>query len=187
MEKATEKAVFKFEEKMDFEFFGDKLSIVINKYGKNEYLANISIYLEKKLVENRRVIFEAEWLRNLAVAGRNINYGEIIETDSVVFEKMDYFLYPDSFSDEDFEYGQMTKYFIREGNVIKSNSLKSAPYVIRGQIIQGMVRIGTVSVSVQVKVLSDGSIGDIVRAMNIESGVIVSGIIEEGPVLNINY
>ncbi len=178
---------FDFEEAEQFKISGDSSRINISKYGNNEYIATFSIYSENRFISSVRIKFEARWLRNLAVADRNINYGEVLGQDLISFQKEDFISNKESIPESDFSFGYIAKNYIREGQLVRKASVKPPPYVLRGQVIQAIVDMKSVTVNVKVKLLSDGAIGDIVKAMNVESGAIISGVLEEGPVLKVNY
>jgi len=71
----------------------------------------------------------------------------------------------------------------KAGEPIFKEYLQKIPYTVENQIIEGYVIVNGVLVKAKFKLLEDGDVGEAVKAINIETGKIVVGIIEEGPKL----
>jgi len=140
---------------------------------------------KKEIIWNGKV--NPVWFRKVAVAKRNISYGEQLNLDSVNFKELNFFELRDPVLLEKYRPELVSRSFIKEGSVLSQNQFKDPPYVKAGQIIMAFINIGGVTIKAQVQILQDSNIGEIVRAKNTESGFILSGKIIEGPFLLVTY
>lgn len=154
------------------------------KFGKSEYLVRVEGKTESGVFQKWTGKVKPIWIRNLAVANRNINYHTTIDSESVQFQSFNYFDYREP-AVQGLTFPKIAKSLIREGEVIEMSQIEDPPYVKAGQVIQAYVSIGGVEVRGSVQLLKDAQIGDIVQAKNVENNTLVTGTIEEGPLLRI--
>jgi flagella basal body P-ring formation protein FlgA len=65
--------------------------------------------------------------------------------------------------------------------------LKKRAYVLKGQVINAVVHLAGVVVTSKVEMIENAEIGQLVRAKNVDTGIIITGILDEGPVLRVSY
>ncbi len=159
--------------------------VTYTKFGKSEYFV--------KIVANSPAVSETTrwtgkvkpvWIRNLATASRNIKYKETFLPDAVIYKPLNYFDYRDPVV-EGVVFPKVSKAFIKSGSVIESAMIVNPPFVKAGQVIFAVVNIGGVEVKGMVEVLKDAQIGEVIQAINAETGALLKGILEEGPLLRL--
>lgn len=159
--------------------------ITYTRFGKSEFFVKIAA---GSPVASRTTRWTGKvkpvWIRNLATAGRNIKYKETFLSDAVVYKPLNYFDYRDPVV-EGVAFPKVSKAFIKSGTVIEGALIANPPYVRAGQVIFAVVIIGGVEVKGMVEVLKDAQIGEVIQARNVETGAILTGILEEGPVLRL--
>jgi len=160
--------------------------LTFTKFGKSEYFVKI---VADSPVNSPATRWTGKvkpiWIRNLATAGRNIRYKESFSSDAVVFKPLNYFDYRDPVV-EGVSFPKVAKAFIKSGAVIEGTMIANPPYVKAGQVIFAVVRIGGVEVKGLVEALKDAQIGEVIQARNVETGALLTGIVEEGPVLRLH-
>jgi flagella basal body P-ring formation protein FlgA len=159
-------------------------TIKYTKFGKSEYFVQLEAKPENGVVYKWTGKIEPVWIRNIAVANRNIRYKETVQDDAVTYQPLNFFSYREPLV-EGSQFPKIASSYIKEGTVIETGMLKDPPYVKAGQVIFALIIIGGVEARGMVEILKDAQIGDIVQARNIETGVLVTGKIEEGPILRI--
>jgi len=119
-------------------------------------------------------------LRNVLVACRTIKSGEIIRQEDLSVVEMDVFGKNGQFTDrlEDVV-GKLSKKMIRQGDPVDILYLAKVPDVKAGQVLPATIQIGSVMVTTFVRVVQDGSFGEIVKARNLSTGFLIQGILKE--------
>jgi len=126
-----------------------------------------------------------QWLRKVALAQRNIQYKDVVGSDSIRFEERNYFENLGAYTPETFPDGFVARRYLPAGTVLTDSMLEPPPYVRKGQTIVAMISLGGVRVSTFVTLLADAKLGDIVSARNNDTGILVRGRIDPGPILTI--
>lgn len=126
----------------------------------------------------------AQCIRKIPVAARNINYGEQIDKDDIVFSDVNVLELNGTPVDIS-KLPMISKKYFKIGDPVFEEYLEEVPDVVVGQIIFGYVELPGVTVQVMLRALESGKIGDVIKARNIDSGKIVVGVIVEGPMLKV--
>ena len=75
---------------------------------------------------------------------------------------------------------------LRAGTPIAARDLKSVPLVDRGDMVRVVARVGGVVASTVGKSMETAGIGDLVRVENLNSGRMLTGILQEGGVVEVS-
>lgn len=203
-ENALKKAIKKaFEKKLEIEF-DEKLRAVYEQFpivpqtgvleaieiysrGSGKYMARIEILDAGKGKRYETAVFTASWPVMAALSDKLIGKDVLIVKEYVRFEEIDYFDYKNPVLRTSFPDDYVADYNIARDRVVEWNMLKKRSYVLKGQVISALVQMDTVTIASQVEMLENAEIGQIVKARNLDSGIIITGIIEPGPILRVNY
>ena len=124
-------------------------------------------------------------LGKIPVLKRSVSAGEIIRPEWVDFKYGDVLaLQGTPASTSDVFYAK-ARFFMRAGEVLTLEKIRRKPDVLKGQILIAYVRLPGIYVTTLVRALEDGYVGDTIRVKNIESGKIIKGTVEEGPVVRV--
>ncbi len=182
-----EKLSVVYEQFPDTPQMGSLESIEIYSRGPGKYMARIEFSDTGKAKRYETAIFKASWLVMGLISDKLIRKDVLISQEYVSFEEIDYFDYKNPVLKAFFPDDYVADYNIAQGRVLEWNMLKKRSYVLKGQIIIALVQMGTLRISSQVQMLENGEIGQIVKARNIDSSIVITGIIESGPVLRVDY
>lgn len=82
--------------------------------------------------------------------------------------------------------GKQLKRTLRAGAPIAPRDLKSVPVVDRGDMVRVIARVGGVVASTVGKSMETAGVGDLVRVENLQSGRMLTGILQEGGVVEVS-
>lgn len=148
------------------------------------FLVRFSLIKEGKIRGYFNVNLIAEYIRKIPVAARNINYGEQIKRDDVVFSDVNVLSLHGTPVDVS-RLPMVAKKYFKVGEPIFEEFLEKVPDVVVGQLIFGYVELPGVKVHALLRAMESGNVGDVIKARNVDSGKIVYGVIVEGPMLKV--
>ncbi|MFP4461751.1 MAG: flagellar basal body P-ring formation chaperone FlgA [Thermotogota bacterium] len=192
-----------FEQKLDVEF-DEKIVIdyeqfpptpfkakieTINIYsrGSKKYMVRIEYMTEEGNRKYETAVFTTQWAVTGIKANKLIRKDVLLTQEYLSTEEIDYFDYKDPVLAAQLPSDYVANYTISEGQVLEWSMLKKRDYVLKGQIISALVQLPGVEVTSKVEMLENGEIGKLVRAKNVDSGIIITGILDEGPILRVSY
>ncbi|UOM34304.1 flagellar basal body P-ring formation chaperone FlgA [Acuticoccus sp. I52.16.1] len=115
----------------------------------------------------------------LPVPAVTINRGEVVSPEMLT-EKHFYFD-PNRplavLTDPSLALGRQARRTLRAGKPIPLNAFQSAKLVFRGTPTEARFRMGNLTITTTVLPQDDGGAGDIVRARNLDSNRIISGVV----------
>ncbi|MGJ8455086.1 flagellar basal body P-ring formation chaperone FlgA [Pseudothermotoga sp. U03pept] len=119
-------------------------------------------------------------LRNIVVACRTIKSGEMISQNDVVLALVNVLNLRAQFTEkEELVVGKIAKKMFREGEPIDLTYTAKAPDVKAGQTLLATAQIGSVAVTTFVRLLHDANFGDLIKARNISTGLLIQGVLKE--------
>lgn len=192
-----------FEQKFEIDF-DDKINLVyeefpptpfkakiesINIYsrGSKKYMVRIEYQTEEDSKKYETAVFTATWPVTGIKTNKLIRKDVLLSEEYLSFQEIDYFDYREPVLLSQLTYDYVANYTISEDQVLEWGMLKKRAYVLKGQIISAMVQLSGVEVSSKVEMLENAEIGQLVKAKNIDSGIIITGILDEGPILRVSY
>ena len=162
-------------------------SINIYSRGSKKYMVRIEYLTEGGIRKYETAIFTAKWPVTGIKTNKLIRKDVLLSQEYLTFEEIDYFNYKEPVLSSQLSYDYVADYTISEGQFLEWSMLKKRAYVLKGQIISAVVRLTGVEVTSKVEILENAEIGQLVKAKNIDTGIIVTGILDEGPVLRVSY
>lgn len=189
------KLEIRFDEKIDVEYEqfpltplkGRLESINIYSRGSKKYMVRIETLTGDGSREYETAIFSVKWpvtgIKTLKLIRKDV----LLSEEYLFFEEIDYFDFKDPVLKSSLPDDYVAKYTISEGKILEWSMLKKRSYVLKGQVISAMARLSGVTVTSKVEMLENAEIGQLVSAKNLDSGIVITGIVEEGPVLRVTY
>ncbi len=161
----------------------------INLYlrGSKKYMARIEYLEEDGSREYETAVFTVKWPVMGLKANKLIRKDVLLSEEYLYFEEIDYFDYKGPVLKSEMPNDYVANYNISEGKILEWGMLKKRSYVLKGQIISAIVQISGVTVTSKVEMIENAEIGQLASAKNVDSGIIITGIVDEGPVLRITY
>jgi len=161
----------------------------INVYsrGSKKYMVRLEYITEEGNRKYETAVFNVKWPVTGIKTNKLIRKDVLLSEEYLTFVEIDYFDYKDPVLSSGLTYDYVADYTISEDQVLEWGMLKKRAYVLKGQIISAIVQLSGVEVTSKVEVLENAEIGQLVRAKNIDSGIIITGILDEGPVLRVSY
>jgi flagella basal body P-ring formation protein FlgA len=137
--------------------------IILRELGRSSKIScQITIYEEERLVVDTTIRFELEIRRDVRVTNAQIRRGELIDQDRTVIESR--WVSPmDSIASPESSIGQACKKTIDPGSVLLSSMLEQPIVVKKGKIVSAQSLSGSVSVTMSVRALASGAIGDLIE------------------------
>ncbi|SHH46026.1 flagellar basal body P-ring formation chaperone FlgA [Thermosipho atlanticus] len=164
----------------------DKFSVNVIDTKTNTYFVRFSLLKEEMPVGYYDVTVYVKNIKRVFLAARKINYGEIVtEKDLIPSEINDYSLFGTVVDLS--ELPMIAKKDFEVGEPVFREYLQPLPYVVKGQIVEGYVKINNIVVKTKYMVLENGNLGDAIKAENMKTKEKVVGIVEEGPLLHVIY
>jgi flagella basal body P-ring formation protein FlgA len=192
-----------FEQKLNVEF-DDKLNLVyedfpptpfkariesINIYsrGSKKYMVRMEYLTEEGSKKYETAVFTASWPVTGFKTNKLIRKDVLLSEEYLTFQEIDYFDYKDPVLSSQLTFDYVADYTISEDQVLEWGMLKKRAYVLKGQVINAVVHLAGVVVTSKVEMIENAEIGQLVRAKNVDTGIIITGILDEGPVLRVSY
>ncbi len=187
MDLNVEEITYHFEEIPDFPFEASELDFSFQKYGLEKYRARFTYKDKTGRLNTGGIFFRPEWITDIAVAGQDIKRETLLSTDYVYFDQFNYFDFRDPVIKEKMPQEFVTRFRIREGDVIEWRDLERRSYVLRGQIISAVIETAGMKITSKVELLENAELGQVARARNVDTGIIITGLVAQGPVLKVDY
>lgn len=154
----------------------DNFSLSVQISNKLSPFVKITLKKSNRTVGYITFQYEAQLFRKIAVAKRKINKDEIISFDVVEF--IEYNVYSLNkwpiFTDD---LPVMADKVFQKGEIIDSRYIKDIPILLKGQITKAYTVISGITASTLVQALENGYVGNTITVKNIDSGVILKGIV----------
>lgn len=137
--------------------------VEIGEIGRSTSMScRIVIYEHDRIVTDATLRFDVQIQRAVRVITTQIRRGELITESQTVLETR--WMSPlEPIADPTKSLNKVCKTTLDPGVVLESSMLESQILVKRGQIVSARSLAGTVSVSMSVRALADGSLGDIIE------------------------
>ncbi len=119
------------------------------------------------------------------IAKNLIRYGEVISPDLLEEATVDAFKVLGTPASSDLAFYARAMRTFRPGDVIIEEGIRRKPDVVKGQVILAYVQLPALRITAFVRALHDAYVGEVLRAVNVSSGKIVEGVLEEGPMLKV--
>lgn len=81
--------------------------------------------------------------------------------------------------------GKAARRPLRAGKPIPKNAFRTYEVIQRGQITQARYKVGNLTIATMVLPQQSGGVGDLIRARNIDSGRIITGVVARDGVLEV--
>ena len=192
-----------FEQKLEVEF-DDKINMIyeefpptpfkakiksINIYsrGSKKYMVRIEYFTEEGNKKYETAVFTTTWPVTGFKTNKLIRKDVLLSEEYLSFQEIDYFDYKDPVLPSQLTYDYVADYTISEDQVLEWGMLKKRAYVLKGQIINAVVQLSGMIVTSKVEMVENAEIGQLVRAKNVDTGIIITGILDEGPILRVSY
>jgi len=161
----------------------------INLYERasNKYMARIERVEGDGSKRYDTAVFTVKWPVLGVKVNKLIRKDVLLAQEYLVFEEIDFFDYDNPVLASQLPSDYVAAYNVSEAMILEWKMLRKRAYVLKGQIISAMVQIGGVTVISQVEMLGNAEMGQLAKAQNVDSRIIVTGIIEEGPLLRVTY
>ncbi len=159
--------------------------ITYTRFPNGKVIAYLIYRKDGKVISQMTLKLSMSCKRKVYVAKRIIRMGDTIYPDMIEEKIADVFKIRGIPANEAQILYSIARHLINPGEVLTLEVLKRKPDVYRGQLIIAYVELPGVKVSTLVEVLKEGYIGDLIRARNVSSGKIITGILESGPVLRV--
>lgn len=185
----------------DYLNWKDDLQVFVERsYGFPENLGNFSINITKispsrlsvfikfkgKRVSYLTLQLKLLSFKKVVVASRKINYNEIISKDDIKYAEVNILEVKGTYIENIEEcIGKKVKKMFNKDEIILQEFLEKKPDVVKGQIILAYVEFPGIKVTSLVRSMENGWIGETITARNLETGRLVYGILEEGPLLRV--
>lgn len=192
-----------FEEKLEIDFddrivldyeqfpptpFQAKIDTInIYSRGSKKYMVRMEYFTEEGNKKYETAVFNVKWPVTGIKTNKLIRKDVLLSKEYLTYQEIDYFDYKDPVLSNQLTYDFVADYTISENQVLEWGMLKKRAYVLKGQIISAIVQLSGVIVTSKVEMIENAEIGQLVRAKNIDSGIIITGILDEGPVLRVSY
>jgi flagella basal body P-ring formation protein FlgA len=133
--------------------------------------------------------FDVKLYRQVAVAARTIDAGEIVSDDCVRYERMDSGRLAAGFvTDKSKIIGLMTRRQVTPGTVITDSMVNRPAIVKRGSMVTLLARMGNMEVTTAGQAMQDGCEGQLIRVLNVNSKKVVFGkILNDSTVQVLTY
>ena len=113
--------------------------------------------------------------RSVAVAGRNLQRGELIDEDDLATEVIDVSDFRMGFSlTSDTIIGKEVKYTVNKGETFRNSALDAPMVIKRGDTVSMEANIGGISVKTSGTAVSDGRVGQQIRVKNNQSSRVIN-------------
>ncbi|MEA1885416.1 MAG: flagella basal body P-ring formation protein FlgA [Thermotogota bacterium] len=192
-----------FEQKLEVEF-DEKINLIyeefpptpfkakiesINIYsrGSKKYMVRIEYFTEEGNKKYETAVFTTTWPVTGFKTNKLIRKDVLLSEEYLSFQGIDYFDYKDPVLSSQLTYDYVADYTISEDHVLEWGMLKKRAYVLKGQIINAVVQLSGMIVTSKVEMIDNAEIGQLVRAKNVDTGIIITGILDEGPILRVSY
>ncbi|RYZ96866.1 MAG: flagellar basal body P-ring formation protein FlgA [Moraxellaceae bacterium] len=139
---------------------------------------NISVQVACRGVSRWTILVPAQAIvfRPMAVAGRNLQRGEVIGESDVTVQSMDVSQYRQGFNTSAEQIiGKEVRYAITKGDAFRTSSLNAPLAIKRGDDVTVEAFAGSIRVVTNATAISDGRLGQQIRVKNTQSERIVNG------------
>lgn len=127
----------------------------------------VDILRDGRVEQDLPLVLEVSLTLPVVVACRPINRGQAVRTQDVRVEDRDFYnLSRIGLMEAAEAVGQQTRRFIRRGEMVYHNDLKSMPLVTRGQMITVWSQVGGLRVKSVAKALESGAFGETIEVRN---------------------
>jgi flagella basal body P-ring formation protein FlgA len=132
-----------------------------------DFVVRCELWNGKTRVGEWRVGVKASIWRDIPVAHSALTRGELFKDADVTMERRDVLVLRDAFvnsshADENLQLAEN----IPAGLPVLNRSVRVRPIIQRGDLVEGLYQDGTLSISLKVELLEDGSLGQTVRVRN---------------------
>jgi len=137
--------------------------VEISEFGQSEQMSvRVVIYEGEKIILDTTLRLDVQVLRRVRVCTAQIRRGSVIDDSNSSVETR--WLSPMSpIADPRGSQSQVSKTTINPGTILQSSMLEEPIIVRRGKIVSARSLAGTVSVSMSVRALDDGRMGDLIE------------------------
>ncbi len=142
----------------------------------NRIILNV-VFLKNNLpIKKINVIVFFNVIKKIVVAKRNINAREIITKDAIELKEVAIRNFNLNYAtDINSLLGKQATRFIKKGNFITLNMVKTPPVIKRGSLVKVIATDGNIVISTIGKALENGTMNSPIRVMNLNSGKIFIG------------
>ncbi|AMW32761.2 flagellar basal body P-ring formation chaperone FlgA [Fervidobacterium islandicum] len=156
----------------------DSYSVSVQIANKSSPFVKVTLRKAGRIVGYLLFQYEAILLRNIAVASRKIEKGEIIGIKDVEYVEYNVLALNKVPVFED-DLPLLADKVFSKGEIIDMRNTKDVPIVIKGQFVKAYSRVGGVTVSILAQALEHGYVGSVISIKNIDNGSIVKGTVQE--------
>jgi flagella basal body P-ring formation protein FlgA len=144
----------------------------------------VAINVNERVFSKVGLKFDVKLYRQVAVAARDVNAHEIFTDDSLRYERMDTGQLPAGFvTNKNKILGLMARRQITPGMVVTDSMVNKPVFVKRGNLITLLAHIGSMEVTSSGQAMQDGTEGQLIRVLNVNSNKAVFGrVINESTV-----
>jgi flagella basal body P-ring formation protein FlgA len=143
----------------------------------------VDVEADGKSVGRAWVRVEISRGRPVLVLTRGVRRGDVLAPDDVEVRSGQGV--SGGYSDPSQVVGKQLVRTLRPGAALRSRDVKSVPLVDRGDLVRIVARVGGVVASTMGKSMETGGVGDLVRVENLQSGRLLTGVLQEGGVVEI--
>jgi flagella basal body P-ring formation protein FlgA len=131
------------------------------------FMATCELWNGRELVGSWELGLRAELWRDVPVARSTLLRGEPVKDADISMERRDILIERDSYlnfpaTDDSLEFTDN----VPVGMPVLKRYVRLRPLILRGRVVDGVFQEGTLSISLKVEALQDGSLGQTVRVMN---------------------
>jgi len=131
------------------------------------FVASCELWCGKELVGSWDLALRAEIWRDVPVARSTLQRGQQVKDADVTMERRDILAQRDIYlnfptTDDGLEFTES----VSAGTPLFNRSVRVRPLILRGRLVEGVFQDGTLSISLKVEALEDGSLGQTVRVIN---------------------
>lgn len=168
-------------------FKGTIESIKVYSRGSAKFMLRIEYLTEEGSKRYESIDLRAKWPVQGLKTNKQLRKDVLLSQEYLTVQAIDYFDYNDPVLISESTDDYVARFTLGEDQILEWRMLKKRAYVLKGQVISAVVQLSGVTVASKVEMLENGEIGQLVRAKNIDTGVMITGILYEGPVLQVSY
>lgn len=161
--------------------------ILINRVFTGNIIMNLDILSGNQILKSLKLAFQVKIFKEVYSAKNNISKGSVISKDDIILRLSDVTKeFSEGFlKDENEIIGKLAERDIVAGFIFTGKHLGNKTLIKRKQLIEMVIKSGSLNISARGEALEKGCKGDIIKAKNIDTGVIVYGEITDNNTIRV--
>lgn len=143
------------------------------------FIAGFELWCGKERVGHWQAPLQASVWHEIPIAHSTLRRGDPVIGADVVMERANILIQRDAYmgfpvTDDTLEFAET----IEPGHAVMNRSVRARPLIVRGQMVEGVFQDGSLTISLMVETLEDGTLGQIVHVRNPKTNRQLCGKVE---------